>query len=67
MIMKVFNTHLNQNLIVNTIKIRIKETTKQQQHRYKTTKCLWLFEKFKSKGKRFDGWNRRCRQWHWQQ
>ena len=52
--MKAFNTHLNQNLIVNMIKIRIEETTTQQQHRYKTTKCLWLFEKFQSKGKRFD-------------
>ena len=42
-----------------------KKTTKQQ-HRHKTTKCLWLFKKFKSKGKRFDGWNIRCREWHWQ-
>ena len=40
-----------------------KKTTKQQ-HRHKATKCLWLFKKFKSRGRRFDGWNNagRCRQ-----
>ena len=36
----------------------------QQQNSYKTTKCLWLFQKFKSKGKRFDGWSKRCKRWH---
>ena len=41
-----------------------KKTTKQ--HRYKTTKGPWLFKKFKPRGKRFDGWNRRCKQGHWQ-
>ena len=45
---------------------RKKRKEKKQQHRHKTTKCLWLFKKFKSRGKRFDGWNKRCRQWHWQ-
>ena len=30
----------------------------------KTTKCLWLFKKFKSKCKRFDEWNRRWKWWH---
>ena len=43
---------------------------KTQQNNYidtKTTKCLWLFKKFKSRGKRFDGWNRRCKRWHWRQ
>ena len=40
----VFTTHLDHNLIVNMIKIRIKkgkkEKKKKQQHRHKTTKCL---------------------------
>ena len=43
-----------------------KKSPKKQQHRYKTTKCLWLFKKFKSRGKRFDGRHKRCRRWHWQ-
>ena len=52
--MKVFSTHLDHNLIVNMIKMSIKKTTKQK-HRHKTTKCLRLFKKFKSSGRRFDG------------
>ena len=44
MIMKVFTTHLDHDLIVKMMKIRIKK-------------------KFKSRGRRFDGWNKRCRRW----
>ena len=41
-----------------------KKTTIKEQHRHKTNKCLWLFKNFKSRGKRFDGWNRRRKQGH---
>ena len=42
---------------------KYKKTTKKQ-NRYKITKCLWLFGKFKSRGKRFDEWNKRFKRWH---
>ena len=32
---------------------KYKKNNKKQQNRYKTTKCLWLFKTFKSRGKRF--------------
>ena len=48
--MKIFTKHLNQNLIVKMMKIKIKKTT-QQQYRHKATKGLCLFKKFKSRGK----------------
>ena len=56
--MKVFTTHLDHNLVVMIIKIRIKEITRQQ-YRHKTVKDFLLFQKFKWRVKRFDGWNRR--------
>ena len=37
---------------------------KLDKYKKKTTKCLWLFKKFKSIGKRFDVWNRRWKWWH---
>ena len=64
-IMKVFITHLDQNLMIKMI--NIKQKKKKKQYRQKTPKCVWLFQKFKSRDKRFDRWNKRCRRWHWQQ
>ena len=45
--------------MVKIMKMRIKKKTTKQQYRFKTSKCLWLFKKFKSRSKRFDGWNKR--------
>ena len=44
-----------KGLIGGDDKDKDKKTTKQQQYRHKTTKCLKLFKKFKSRGKAFDG------------
>ena len=52
-------------LIIKIIRMRIKKTTTKQQYKVKTTKYLWLFKKFESRGQRFDGWDRRGKQWHW--
>ena len=38
-------------------------TIKKQQNRVKRTKCLWLFKKFKSRGQRYDGGNKKGKQW----
>ena len=39
----------------------------KQQYRHKTTNYLWLLKTFKSKGRRFDEGNKRCRRWHWRE
>ena len=39
----------------------LKKTTTKQQYKYKTTKYFQLFKKFKSRGKEYDGLNKRCR------
>ena len=52
--MKVFTTHLDQNLMIKMINIKKQQSSNIDA---KPPKCLWLFKKFKSKDKRFDGWN----------
>ena len=50
MIMKIFTKHLNQNLIVKMMKIKIKKTT-QQQYRHKATKVSAYLKSLNQEGK----------------
>ena len=64
MIIRLFTTQLDQNLIVKIIKIN----TKKQQNIGSIPLIVSNYlKKFKPRSKRFERWNRRCKQWHWLQ
>ena len=59
---KIFNRGLDEDDQKKGL-FRVEHDKDVDQKNNKTT-CLWLFKTFKSRGKRYDGWNRRCKKGH---